>query len=451
MEEGDEAERKPRSSRGNDVKDRKRPRSSGTSSDIDQSLQQKGKKARDPRKNDTSDSFPGFVDPSEQRTLSKPKKRPPLQQNGDGTQLQNGRRRKRNRGGNVHQMRTRQASLSQGGHEQSAPTEDTTLSTSKKRPPLQQNSDGTHLQRGRRRKKNHPGNEHQRQSRQVSLPQDGHGQSTPTVVTSFSFPIPKALITSAQSACKQTLHWHTIHPHVPIQYEKKLLKILIRSKAKERGMIRNAGDRYKEIATKSTQVGMQLSQALSLRRQHMQHLNPGTRMRSLGLGKEVDINRSAALFESSVRAYMKQCSIRFLTESQQKAKLARGSNTSPPTPDFKLLEPTLLTTTILLQPNQKPQGREFVIHWVEAKMFYGASTIAKGSKSAVGRILSTAEKYVNAYGTGAMVFMYGCGKELAEWLLELGVVALDAHPLDLRPVEKHQRTWCSNKSGLILP
>ena len=84
-------------------------------------------------------------------------------------------------------------------------------------------------------------------------------------------------------------------------------------------------------------------------------------------------------------------------------------------------------------------------------MFYGASTIANDNKSAVGRILSTATRYTEKYGTGAMVFMQGCGEKLAQGLLELGVVALDAHPVDLQPVERHQRTWCANENGLILP
>jgi hypothetical protein len=179
-------------------------------------------------------------------------------------------------------------------------------------------------------------------------------------------------------------------------------------------------------------------------------MNPGLRMRTLGLGNEEDIRQSAALFETSVESYMTQCNVPFLTEKHQKQRLPKGVP-SPATPDFLLLEPTLLSTIMPSYPGQEPETSEYVIHWVEAKMFYGASTIARDSESAVGRLLATSEKYCKLYGTGAMVFMYGCGKELAQWLLQLGVVALDAHPLDLRQVKNHQRTWCANENGLILP
>lgn len=214
-------------------------------------------------------------------------------------------------------------------------------------------------------------------------------------------------------------------------------------------MIKSAGNRYKEIARKCKKP-MQLPQALSLRQQHIQHMNPGFRMRTLGLGNEEDIRQSADLFETSVESYMMQCNVPFLTEKHQKQRLPKGVPT-PATPDFLLLEPTLLSTIMPSYPGQEPEPSEYVIHWVEAKMFYGASTIARDSESAVGRLLATSEKYCKLYGTGAMVFMYGCGKELAQWLLQLGVVALDAHPLDLQQVKKHQRTWCANANGLILP
>jgi hypothetical protein len=252
-----------------------------------------------------------------------------------------------------------------------------------------------------------------------------------------------------QPTTKQTLRWHAIHPHVPMQNEKGMLKTLLRWKEKEHGMIKSAGDRYKEIKRKCKQ-GMQLLQALSLRRQHIQHMNPGRRMPALGLGKEEDIRQSAAIFETSVESYLKRCNIAFLTEKQQKERLPKGQP-SVATPDFMLLEPTLLSTIMPAQAGQQPETSEYVIHWMEAKMFYGASTIARDSKSAVGTLLATAEKYCKLYGTGAMVFMYGCGKELAEWLLQLGVIALDAHPVDLWHVEKHQRTWCANANGVILP
>ena len=82
-------------------------------------------------------------------------------------------------------------------------------------------------------------------------------------------------------------------------------------------------------------------------------------------------------------------------------------------------------------------------------MFYGASSIPKNTPNAIGCVIPKMETYVSLYGTGAIVFMYGCGSQLAALLLEVGVVALDGRCLDLSRVEKHQKKWCS-KLGEIL-
>ena len=90
------------------------------------------------------------------------------------------------------------------------------------------------------------------------------------------------------------------------------------------------------------------------------------------------------------------------------------------------------------------------IHWIEVKMFYGASTIPENTPNAVGTILPKMKEYVSLYGTGAIVFMYGCGAILSRQLLELGVIALDGRMLDLKLVEDYQRSWCADENGNIL-
>ena len=56
-----------------------------------------------------------------------------------------------------------------------------------------------------------------------------------------------------------------------------------------------------------------------------------------------------------------------------------------------------------------------------------------------------------------MVFLYGCGDEMAQLLQNEGVAVLDAsagrseNQLSLRSVEAHQRTWCADNRGTILP
>jgi hypothetical protein len=87
-------------------------------------------------------------------------------------------------------------------------------------------------------------------------------------------------------------------------------------------------------------------------------------------------------------------------------------------------------------------------------MFYGASTIDRDGKSAVGRILQIAETYTTFHGTGAIIFMQGFGDVLGQNLKEKGVMALGccpAHNFKLKRVTQHQRTWCANDGGDILP
>lgn len=97
---------------------------------------------------------------------------------------------------------------------------------------------------------------------------------------------------------------------------------------------------------------------------------------------------------------------------------------------------------------------------IEVKMFYGASTIAQDGRSAVGCVRGTARKYAAAHGSGAMVFMHGYGDRLAaELWADAGVMALDcggSSPGDesiisLERVHAHQRTWCGDRDGNILP
>ena len=101
---------------------------------------------------------------------------------------------------------------------------------------------------------------------------------------------------------------------------------------------------------------------------------------------------------------------------------------------------------------------ETTITGLEVKMFYGASTInADDGMSAVGCLLKTARKYTRLHGDGAMLFLYGCGDALAEQLSQLGVLVLDGsagyreNGLVLDRVEAHQRTWCAEQNGHILP
>eukprot|EP00555_Chaetoceros_dichaeta_P004055 CAMPEP_0198252748 /NCGR_PEP_ID=MMETSP1447-20131203/3224_1 /TAXON_ID=420782 /ORGANISM="Chaetoceros dichaeta, Strain CCMP1751" /LENGTH=176 /DNA_ID=CAMNT_0043938121 /DNA_START=789 /DNA_END=1319 /DNA_ORIENTATION=- len=176
-------------------------------------------------------------------------------------------------------------------------------------------------------------------------------------------------------------------------------------------------------------------------------------MTKLGLGSNFDIRDAENQFEIALMKYLKELGIPFRTEEDKRRRFIEESKPGESmqlSPDFMLTNPINLTT---LQPANKEstiteQGQ---INWIEAKMFYGASTIPDGTNNDVGAILRTAKTYVKYYGPGAFVFAYGCGSKLRGQLRDLGISVLDSHPLNLKEMENHQRGWCANKNGLMLP
>eukprot|EP00546_Thalassionema_frauenfeldii_P016627 CAMPEP_0178902096 /NCGR_PEP_ID=MMETSP0786-20121207/4414_1 /TAXON_ID=186022 /ORGANISM="Thalassionema frauenfeldii, Strain CCMP 1798" /LENGTH=173 /DNA_ID=CAMNT_0020573323 /DNA_START=361 /DNA_END=879 /DNA_ORIENTATION=+ len=173
-------------------------------------------------------------------------------------------------------------------------------------------------------------------------------------------------------------------------------------------------------------------------------------MTQLGLGDSENIRHAAALFEDSLQQYLVCHKIEFLTEKEQKMRGASAASWA--TPDFLLPRPVELRRYHKKKKESSRSGvKTFTINWIDAKMFYGASIIPQGANSAVGNLMKTARKYKEAYGPGAMVFMYGCGEGLAQKLLnECEVISLDSYPLHLQQVQEHQRTWCANDSGEIM-
>jgi len=241
-----------------------------------------------------------------------------------------------------------------------------------------------------------------------------------------------------QGQNQMVLRWGHAHNTPTVEAEEALLPLLLKYGKKERGMMKKQHySRIKAIKGKCHEVGIRLDQALSLRRTHMMLLNPRVQTVSqLALGKPEEIRTCSALFEETVGAYLISHRIEFHSEEDQKSMVRKGEKT-PPTPDF------LLKETILL--DSKP------VNWIEAKMFYGASTIPDGTKNAVGGLLRSAGKYVDRYGPGAFVFSFGCGSKLKQALEEKGAISLDARPLNLQKMKEHQRSWCANDGGQILP
>ena len=182
-------------------------------------------------------------------------------------------------------------------------------------------------------------------------------------------------------------------------------------------------------------------------------------MPALRLGSHLDIKASADLFEQCVESYLVEMGVQFWNEKDQKRmheenKASMGSIRQPLTPDFRIKNghsvQLVLTNGKTGRNKQNCNQQSQIIFWIEAKMFYGASTIPQSTNNAVGTILPKARQYVQYYGPGAIVFMYGCGVDLARELKQIGVLALDCQGIDLNRVMRHQLGWCGDDNGHVL-
>lgn len=257
---------------------------------------------------------------------------------------------------------------------------------------------------------------------------------------------------------QQELWWHSKRPHLPLATEQAMISTLVHWKKTERGMLKDQPRfRKQSVQNLCHKHQVPLSLACSLRRHHMQRLNPYAGTEKLKLGREEDVRQSASIFEDCVEQFLQRQNVPFWGEEELKQhfdKVRQDKAPHPPTPDFLLHEEVLLNIFLRRRDGQKRIVVTKSICWVEAKMFYGASTIPHDNKSAVGCLLNTARKYTRTYGPGAMVFMHGCGERLAAELAEIGVLALDCsspETVELGPVYAHQKTWCATPDGKIMP
>jgi len=232
--------------------------------------------------------------------------------------------------------------------------------------------------------------------------------------------------------------------------ELSILPILIPYNEKERRMMKNhPQSRITKLEEASSKYNMTIYQSCSLRRHYIKYYNPYKTMSQLKLGKMVDIKRSANIFEQCVENYLTKCNIDFISEAQQRLGVNRRENIAQAaTPDFLFKTPI----TIELMNDNNEKNINNVIYWIEAKMFYGASSIPFGTNNAAGSIYDKIRQYVDVYGCGAIVFSEGFGLELSDMLKnDMGVSVLDGDFLDLYPLREVQRTWCANREGKILP
>ena len=257
----------------------------------------------------------------------------------------------------------------------------------------------------------------------------------------------KEELKKSKSGPHQRLWWDTPKDFVPYASEEAIIGVLMKAGQNERGMMKDQPhSRLKEIQEQLETLGdITLEQALSLRRHHIRKLNPRPNMKKLGLGLDKDINLSARLFEECVDDFLRKCNIEFLTETEQR-ELGK-----PCTPDFLLKQPVLLQK-VRRNGYNKVVLEERKIHWIEAKMFYGASTIEHGDAGAVGSIRTQVKRYVDVYGEGAIVFYNGCGDRLASEFADMGISVLDCFgpaSVNIGRALAHQKKWCGKKGQIL--
>ena len=251
------------------------------------------------------------------------------------------------------------------------------------------------------------------------------------------------------STSKRLIEWPVLSKPVPVDVETAIIPTLIHwGKKGENGMMcRQPNWRVKRVKLECRNVGISLPAALSLRRLLIRSYKPPHySLQRCGLGSEADVLQSATLFEHSVQDYLHMLGITHVTEDQQREAFKRENPGQQlrATPDFFLSG----------QESLYYNGAEQRIHWIEVKMFYGASSLMFSNNkrlSAVGSILQKAEKYVTLYGTGAFVFSFGCGAAMKDELAQRGVLVLDASVVNCDRMVNHQKTWCANDRGDVLP
>jgi hypothetical protein len=283
--------------------------------------------------------------------------------------------------------------------------------------------------------------------------------------------------------CK-LIHWKSPHPHVPLAIEQTILEYLFVNSPKREGLLLrdepNSDNRYLKIKEACRHYSMPLSSALSLRQETVHWKNKNPNLRPAGF--DLKVRKSAELFEVAVEQFMVEQLQgqgrsdgvpEFWTEDDQREHNKRHSHPPMPTPDILFCESVCCRryvdvdseegevedTTDRMDEDSPANTKnrkvieEGIIHWCDAKMMYGSSTIPQNNKCAVGKILKTAQKYVKWFGPGALCFMHGCGESLAAELALIGVMALDCssrEAVNIDAVEAHQRTWCGDKNGQIV-
>ena len=167
--------------------------------------------------------------------------------------------------------------------------------------------------------------------------------------------------------------------------------------------------RKAEIGLGVSRVGVRLGQALSLRSLLLRSAAPWKYH-----GKEAGAAAAGARFEVVVERFLAAHAVHFSTQEQQLLAARERGELSGPTPDFLILSPLTINGA--------------VVKWIEVKRFFGSAEreLLKDWAPPV-KIAKQLEKYVSAFGPGAIVLRHGYGSAFDA---PDGVLLLDPSPFD---------------------
>lgn len=189
------------------------------------------------------------------------------------------------------------------------------------------------------------------------------------------------------------LEWPCNSVVASVQIERRLLSVLHRKGESGRGMdLPDA--RQEEIKAFAAKCGATTYQALSLRRTLLRSFPSGNqrfgqspKMGHNAMGTDAGQQNCAGLFELAIEKFLTEAGAKF-KEKMQQDEVRKGR---PPTPDF-------------LFPEEPIRVNGKLVHWIDAKNFYGSAHFTDNERLPIGKARAHAAKYVQAFGPGALVF-----------------------------------------------
>ena len=237
------------------------------------------------------------------------------------------------------------------------------------------------------------------------------------------------------------ISWDLSFPKACFQDELDIKRFLILNRHESGRGCELPTQRQELIEREALARGFSLTGALSLRRQYIRQAARG-RFDSRDMGDNQQAKAHADSFERATELFLRQqceqqcLSAEILTEEDLKSQ---GMQL---TPDFVFANDGICIN-----------GK--TVYWLDCKTYYGSSSLVNLSYLPIGKLKKQTDKYCEAFGPGAFVFLNGFSHDLAE---HAGfdpnmTLLLDATPLDISKIHKvvhKEEVPCSQKYfGLV--